>query len=94
LKLSGREGLVGIAVDAIVVALLFDFVNVFHNQPEPTLGIAAIVIIVPNGITRRIGCDDNQVKQCGLAGYILNTIRAISFQKRNVSDATIYINIK
>jgi hypothetical protein len=48
-----EEGLIGIVIDAIVVALLFDFVNGFHNQPEPTLGIAAIVIIVPNSIISR-----------------------------------------
>jgi hypothetical protein len=53
LKLNGREGLVGIVIDAIVVALLFYFVNGFHNQPEPTLGIVAIVIIVPNSIISR-----------------------------------------
>ena len=52
-EVNGREGLVGIVIDAIVVALLFDFVNGFHNQPESTLGIAAIVIIVPNSIISR-----------------------------------------
>jgi hypothetical protein len=45
-------------------------------------------------IQNKIVKEEIQVKQCGLAGYILNTIRAISFQERNVSDATIYINIK
>ncbi len=48
-----EDGLVGIVIGAIVVALLFDFVNGFHNSASQHRGFAAIVLIVPNSIIGR-----------------------------------------